>query len=177
MKKFALALVMISLIAVGCTGSFTLTRQVYDFQTKPADKWVDEVLFLAFVIVPVYGAATLVDAVVFNSLEFWTGQNPMKAGLTPETSNTVAQNGQDRLDMKYDAASRDIRVSSAATGRSFVLAKTQNGVVAKDREGKVIFTSVEDARGGVTVLDANSAAIRYFTPEEVRDGRAQLLTR
>jgi hypothetical protein len=176
MKKLAVLVVLVSMIALSCTGTFQLTRQVYDFQTKPADKWVDEVLFLAFVIVPVYGVATFVDAVVFNSIEFWTGQNPMRASLD-NNNNVVAQNGKDQLIMKYDPASKDIQVSPTQTGKSFVLSKTANGVVAKDREGKVLFTSVEDSQGGITVLDGNNMTIRHFSREDVQKERAEFFTR
>lgn len=175
MKKLAVILVMVSMVVVvGCTGTFQLTRKVYDFQTKPADKWVDEVLFLAFVIIPVYGVATLVDGVVFNSIEFWTGQNPVKFAGHGTNNGAVSKDG---VAMRYDAASKDIEVSSVATGRSFLLARTDHGVVAKDREGKVLFTSVEDSGGGITVLDGSNRAIRHFSPEDVQKQRSEFFIR
>jgi len=177
MKKLAVLIVMVSMIAMSCTGTFHLTRQVYDFQTKPADKWVDEVLFLAFVIIPVYGVATLADAVIFNTIEFWTGQNPLKAGIDNGKNDVIAQNGKDKLAMKYDAVSQNIEVSSVNTGKSFVLARTDHGVVAKDREGKVLFTSLEDSQGGVTILDGNNNSIRHFSHDEVQKQRAEFFTR
>jgi hypothetical protein len=173
MKKIAVIFMLIAIAAVGCTGTFKLTRQVYDFQTKPADKWVDEVLFLALVIVPVYEVATVVDAVVFNSIEFWTGKNPMTTG-TQGTNNTIAQNGNSKMSMKYDAKSQDIEVKSLDTGKSFVLARTDSGVVAKDKEGNVLFTSVKDSSGGVTVFDADNNPVRHFSPQEVQNERNSL---
>jgi hypothetical protein len=177
MKK-AVVLVMIAFFAAAaCTGTFKLTRQVYDFQTKPADKWVDEVIFLAFVIVPVYGVSALVDAVVFNSIEFWTGKNPMEASLDNKDSGMVAQNGRDQVTTEFDVESKNTEMTSASTGQIFVIARTDAGVAAKDREGKVLFTSVEDSRGGVTVSDGNGLLIRHFSPEEVQEGRAEFLAR
>ena len=173
MKKIALAFMLIAIVGAGCTGTFQLTRQVYDFQTKPDDKWVDEVLFLAFVIVPVYGAATFIDAVVFNSIEFWTGQNPMTSSIQ-NSNNTIAQNGNSQMSMKYDASTRNIEVRSLETGRSFVLAKTESGVVAKDKNGNVLFTSVKDSAGGVTVYDADSNPVRHFSPQDVQKERGTL---
>jgi hypothetical protein len=38
---------------------------------------VNELVFLAFNIVPVYGVAYMADALVINSIEFWSGTNPM----------------------------------------------------------------------------------------------------
>ena len=40
-------------------------------------KFVNELVFLALNIVPVYGVAYLADALVINSIEFWSGTNPM----------------------------------------------------------------------------------------------------
>lgn len=177
MKKLAVFLVLVSMVAVSCTGTFRLTRTVYDFQTKPADKWVDEVLFLAFVIVPVYGLSTLADAIIFNSIEFWTGQNPLRASLDDKDNSVIAGNGKDKLEMKYDGASRDIELSSADTGKTLVLAKNEYGVSVRDREGKVLFTSVEDSQGGVTVYDGDNRAVRHFSPEEVQKQRSEFFTR
>lgn len=71
------ALAGIMILSVGCTGPFALTKKVHEWQTSPEEKWVDEAAFVGCVILPVYGIATLADAVIFNSVEFWTGDNPM----------------------------------------------------------------------------------------------------
>lgn len=42
-----------------------------------SNKFVNELVFLAFNIVPVYGICYLADAVVINSIEFWSGSNPI----------------------------------------------------------------------------------------------------
>ncbi len=67
---------------VGCFGSFHATKSVYNFNRSVSyHKWVREGIFLGMVIIPVYELATLLDAVILNSLEFWTGRNPIaKAG-------------------------------------------------------------------------------------------------
>jgi hypothetical protein len=49
--------------------------------------------------------------------------------------------------------------------------------MAKDRDGKILFTSVEDAQGGVTVMDGNNKAIRHFSQEEVQKQRADIFIR
>ncbi|MGD9930827.1 MAG: DUF3332 domain-containing protein [Mangrovibacterium sp.] len=80
MKKVRNLSVVVLLAAVlmqSCIGSFKLTRTVYDWNNSIGDKFVNELVFLACIIVPVYGVATFVDAVVLNSIEFWSGENPM----------------------------------------------------------------------------------------------------
>lgn len=177
MKRITIFLVLFTIIAVGCTGTFQLTKKVYEFQTSPQDKWVDEIIFLAFVIVPVYGASTLVDAVVFNSIEFWTGDNPMTASIR-SNQEVIAQNEQNSMKMKYNVQSNNIEVFSPTDpDKSFVLSKTEAGVKAMSREGKVLFTSVGDTSGGVTVFDANNNPVRHFSPEEVQKGRTDFFIR
>lgn len=72
-----------------CFGTFQATKKIYAFNKGVGDKWVVEVVFLAMNIVPVYGIAAFADAVVFNSVEFWTGQNPMSSvSLTGQKGTT-----------------------------------------------------------------------------------------
>jgi hypothetical protein len=42
---------------------------------------VNEVVFIALHIVPVYEVSYLADLFVINSIEFWTGENPVEAGI------------------------------------------------------------------------------------------------
>ena len=70
-----------ALLAVSCMGPFNMTKSVHHRNNNVGDpastggKWANEGVFLACVIIPVYGFTMLADAVVFNSVEFWTGKN------------------------------------------------------------------------------------------------------
>lgn len=77
MKKLLAFLIIGCIVfAAGCTGSFKLTKSVHKWQTGFENKWVDEVAFLGCIIIPVYELATLGDAIIFNTIEFWTGESP-----------------------------------------------------------------------------------------------------
>lgn len=88
MKKFLLALLTLSILLTGCTGPFVLTKKLHTWQTGFDDKWVDEVAFLGCVILPAYGLCMLGDALIFNSVEFWTGDNPMDS-VNNQTGNEM----------------------------------------------------------------------------------------
>ena len=60
-----------------CIGSFQLTNKVKDWNESLGDKFINEIVFLAFHIVPVYQVSIFVDAVVLNSIEFWTGKKAL----------------------------------------------------------------------------------------------------
>lgn len=79
-SKMTLALAIIlsgSFMFSSCVGSFTLFNRLVSWNQNVSDKFVNEVVFLALNIVPVYGVCYLADALVINSIEFWSGSNPM----------------------------------------------------------------------------------------------------
>jgi hypothetical protein len=61
-----------------CIGSFGLFNKVLSWnQTATNNKWINELIFICLSIVPVYEVSYFLDAVLFNSLEFWTGNSPL----------------------------------------------------------------------------------------------------
>lgn len=89
MKKVFITLALVATIFMSsCMGSFNLTKKYYSFNKSLGDKWLNEVLFFASCIIPVYNVCLWVDAVVLNSIEFWTGNNPVAANTqTVDTEN------------------------------------------------------------------------------------------
>ena len=82
MKKRYLSVALIialagSMLSTSCIGSFALTNKVLDWNKSIGNKFVNEVVFFAFWILPVYEITALADALVLNSIEFWSGDNPM----------------------------------------------------------------------------------------------------
>ena len=79
-KTLSVALIMAlagSMMLSSCIGNFSLTKKVFDWNQNVGDKFVNELVFIAFCIVPVYEIAAFIDAVVINSIEFWSGTNPV----------------------------------------------------------------------------------------------------
>lgn len=66
-----------SFLFSSCIGSFGLFNRLSSWNRSVGNKFVNELVFLAFNIVPVYGVAYLADVLVINSIEFWSGSNPM----------------------------------------------------------------------------------------------------
>ena len=65
MKKiinFSVMLVAASILFSSCIGSFQLTSKVKNYNDNIGSKWVNELVFVAFCIVPVYELAALADA-------------------------------------------------------------------------------------------------------------------
>lgn len=74
-----------------CIGSFTLTNKVLDWNRTVGDQWVNELVFLVCHVVPVYEISIFIDSVILNSMEFWTGSNPMVVG---DTKTVKSENGE-----------------------------------------------------------------------------------
>ena len=62
-----------------CIGSFALTNKVMEWNNQVSSKFENAVIFTAFWIVPVYEITAIADAIVINTIEFWSGTNPIEA--------------------------------------------------------------------------------------------------
>lgn len=95
MKKHFLSVALISAVAAStlctsCIGSFALTNKLLSWNKQVSNKFVNELVFFAFWVIPVYEVAALADVVVINSIEFWSGSNP----LTASTKVVDTDNGR-----------------------------------------------------------------------------------
>ncbi len=88
-------LLLVALIGTGCVGRFAAFNKLSDWNQKAHDnKYVNEVIFLALNIIPVYPIALLADAIVINSIEFWTGDNII---LSEGETQKVVEAGKDKV--------------------------------------------------------------------------------
>lgn len=85
MKKTYLTVALICTLCVSltlpsCIGSFSLTNKLLSWNRQIGDKFVNELVFFAFCVFPVYGVSAFADLIVINSIEFWSGENPVASG-------------------------------------------------------------------------------------------------
>lgn len=85
MKKRYLSVAVVlalaaSMISTSCIGSFSLTKKLLSWNNTISNKFVNELVFFAFWFIPVYEVSALADVLVFNSIEFWSGNNPVACG-------------------------------------------------------------------------------------------------
>jgi len=169
MKQCIAVAVIIGVLVSGCTGSFVLTRKVYEFHRNQEGKWVDELFFLGAVILPVYGLAGLGDAIIFNTIEFWSDENPLQAKKS--LSNDVV--------MEYESSKSSVTVSGAMVReqeKGLTFTRSSEGVVVHDESGKLIYISKTDADGGISIYDGSHRLIRRFSPEQMKLARQKILT-
>ena len=103
-KGFKKGMVLILLVAgmSSCIGTFSLTHKVLDWNRTVSNKFVNELVFIGFHILPVYEVTILADALVLNTIEFWGG-NP----------NLALQEGESKM---IENQGRMIRVAGTKEG-------------------------------------------------------------
>ena len=76
---FASILLLSAVSFQSCIGSFALTKKVLNWNRNVSNKFVNELVFFAFWILPVYEVTAAADLLVINSIEFWSGNKPLEA--------------------------------------------------------------------------------------------------
>lgn len=84
MKKKSLIIATVvalsaSMMMQSCIGSFALFNKVKNWNDHVGDKFVNELVFVAMWILPVYELSFAADLLILNSIEFWSGTNPALA--------------------------------------------------------------------------------------------------
>lgn len=173
-----------------CVGSFGLTRKVHGFVTSFGNKWVNWLVFLVFVIIPIYGLAILADAVVVNSVEFWTGAGLARADFDEngEHKRTVSD-GDERADIVIRKYGQEMVVNLYKGGdfkKALLLKKDQPGKFFALNSGldsgeTEITLRIEETGSDrhVTVIEGGRAiGTAYVTPRDLAfyNLRAQLLS-
>ena len=81
-----------ALLTTSCVGSFRLFNKVASWNKHATDsKFLNEVIFL--VISPAYFICGTADVLILNSIEFWSGRNPM-ASRVGKTQQVLGPDGK-----------------------------------------------------------------------------------
>jgi hypothetical protein len=132
-------------LAAGCFGRFELTRKVYEVNRSVDDKYLRSAVTWLFVIIPVYGVAAFLDFVIFNLVEFWTGENPV---------------GGEAVSKVYDAGDERIilTLSREGGGTVAVIERYKAGVLDSTLrirdEGKDLVTAMGEKDGSARTVRA-----------------------
>lgn len=79
--RFTRILGLVLAVAVlfqSCYGPFNATRSLHKWNGEVTEnEWGQEGMFLLLHIIPAYPLWVLGDSLIFNSIEFWGGENPI----------------------------------------------------------------------------------------------------
>lgn len=147
MKKFkttVLLLVLAAFLSVSlfsCYGNFTLTRKLYQWNGSPGDKYINNIVFWILLFIPAYEFTAVADFFVLNTIEFWTGTNPMSMNEGQEV-------------IKY----------AQTDDASFKITITKNNIAIDELTGKnagqsVLLSFDEESQAWYLVNDGNNIKV------------------
>lgn len=161
MKSIAKQLVVylmigsMALMSVGCFGSFELTKSVYKWNDSMQGKWVKELVFLVLNIVPVYDVAAFIDVVILNTVEFWSGKNPMMSTITTDNGTTVAFNKEKK------------ETTITYGDKTFVVSYENGKATVKDGSGKTLAYAVSQQDGAMNIVSPDGTVMASYTQDQV----------
>lgn len=149
----------------GCYGSFPLTKAIYKYNGEVSEnKWVKTLVFWLFLIIPVYGIGTFVDAIVFNLVEFWSGKQLMSVGPTTDSNGntvtlTASADGQEAIltvsrDGQTLSQERFVRVSD-------------NLIEVRGMDGQVHGKVTRSADGGFNLCDQDGKVVQTISGSQL----------
>ena len=169
-KMAATIMICGAFLFTSCIGSFGLHSKLVSWNQSIGNKFVNEIVFLAFHIIPVYEFAYLADIIVLNSIEFWTGSNPVaEVGnvktikgengeylvQTNENGYTIIKKGEENkpLDLVYNEEQHTW--NAEAEGHSYEIIKmNEDGSVTFKLQDGTPATVMPDAMGIATAQAA-----------------------
>ena len=133
-----------------CIGSFALSNRLLNWNKNVGNKFLNELVFFAFWILPVYEVCGLADVVVLNSIEFWSGNNPVGTAK----ADKVVEGNDGRYIIKSDQNGYDVISCNDGSKMRFDFNKEeQSWSVTANGKTNVLFSFVDANHVRVPVAD------------------------
>jgi hypothetical protein len=175
-KAIAIA-VMVSLMSVtsACFGPFNLTRNVYHWNSgikgsgEVNEKWMKEIVFFGMIIIPVYMFSALLDAFIFNSIQFWTGDNPVKAtdAGSDGATRVVRLGGITMTMVESDWGTTVTYERNGIVERRAVIEASATGYRLIDETGALLAEAEKGQNRSVTFLDRECQVVGRWTGDQL----------
>lgn len=156
MKKRFFRLIAVSAVSgillSSCIGPFALSNKLLAWNQTVGDKFVNALIFIP--LIPVYGLTLIGDGLLFNTIEFWSGDNPIEAGVVKKVQGDKGVYTVETLENGYKIEDEAGQVSQ------FIYDKESNtwSLVANEKTTKL-----------VTISDDKKSAIVYLPNGEERN--------
>ena len=127
----AVVLTLFAAGASGCYGQFALTRKLYAWNGEASgNKFANSLILFALIVIPVYELCGLGDWLIFNTVEVFTGTNPISQLDVPGGHDWVARRlGEDEVEVSRDGTV--ILVGRRAPGGSVTWRDVRGDVIAE----------------------------------------------
>jgi hypothetical protein len=160
---FLLALGAFTITQTGCFGEFALTRKAYNWHDGVSSNKFVKSLLLWIPMAFVYGITGMLDAVIFNLIEFWSGSNPISMNEGDHEMQLATIDGIDyRIEATKDTFTTT-QLSGAKTGEVRVLKFDRNTLTWKYSDSRVCDQPV------MTFLDERAETVRVYMDNGTMD--------
>jgi len=150
--------------STGCIGSFGAFNTLLSWNQGLSNKWVNWLVFLVLMIIPVYGLFFLGDLLIFNTIEFFTGSNPLGSATRDLGNGHTVAYERDKSDPNL------VRVEHRHDGKVagvFFIKKSDNDFLLYDQDRKLLTHAMEH-NGGVKLLDGRGKVIVELSAAELQ---------
>jgi hypothetical protein len=158
-RKLIIAIVVAisaSMMMQSCIGSFALYNKVKNWNDHVGDKFVNELVFVAMWILPVYELSFVADLFILNSIEFWSGSNPALA-----QAETKIVDGKDaQYLVARDATGYEItNMTTKQVTRFNFNAEDNSWSIENNGQEVKLFSFVDDTHVNVLLRDGSYTTI------------------
>lgn len=158
--------------STSCIGSFSLTNRLLGWNKTVGNKFLNELVFFAFWVLPVYEVTGFIDVVVLNSIEFWSGSNPMDVAA----DRTVTNSNGDEILIHTNADGYELTNLSTEETMKLCYDADINGWKADIAgESHVLFTFVDDTHIRVPLGSADQWTTVELSEHGILAYRAETL--
>jgi hypothetical protein len=170
-------------ISTACYGPFNLTRNVYHWNSgvkgsgEVSDKWMKEFVFFGMIVVPVYMFSALLDAFIFNSIQFWSGDNPVKVSQDEDGRIREVQLGKLTANVTWAEDGKSAHVTYVREGRvvkQMTIEQDGEQLRLRDQDGEMVVMSETASDGSVGFLDRGGRTVDRVSAEAAQWGIEQL---
>jgi hypothetical protein len=176
-KRIVAAIVVGSFLTVttACYGPFNLTKNVYHWNSnikgssEVNEKWMKEFVFFGMIIIPVYMFSALLDAFIFNSIQFWSGNNPVKANEAEGDGATrVVRLGSLTVTMaENDGGTTVTYERNGIVERRATIETNATGYRLIDDTGALLAEAEMEQNGSVTLLDHDCQVVKRWSSDQL----------
>ena len=171
-------------VTTACYGPFNLTRNVYHFNSgvkgsgEINEKWMKEIVFFGMIIIPVYMFSALLDAFIFNAIQFWTGDNPVKLTQGPDGYLQAVQLRDLTIDVGWSADHRSAALTYRQQGQTIKTARIVEegtGYRLVDAGGQALYLTEEAVDGGLNIVDGECRLVDHVSFERLQQASNALV--
>jgi Domain of unknown function (DUF3332) len=185
MRTVLTGFVIVSFLTVtsACYGPFNLTRNVYHWNSnikgsgEVSEKWMKEIVFFGMIVIPVYMFSALLDAFIFNSIQFWTGDNPIKVTQGSDGHIQAVQLRDLTIQVAWTEDHRSATLTYRQQGQDIKTARIieeGNGYRLIEAGGESLYVTERASDGGVNIVDGDCRLVDSVSFERLQQASNEL---